>query len=59
MVGFLALGAYGLYNVIDYYRKKAKAEQRSQANVADLKQKQESLETKFYGFVNQIRKRGM
>jgi hypothetical protein len=56
-VGFLFLGAFAMYNIIDFYRKKAKAEKQSQATVAELKQKQDTLETNFYGFVSKFRRR--
>jgi hypothetical protein len=56
-IGVLCLGVYALYNIIDYYRKKAKAEVQHQATVKELKEKQTNLETKFYGFVNQLRRR--
>ena len=56
-VGFLFLGAFAMYNIVDFYRKKAKAEKQSQATVAELKQKQDTLESNFYGFVSKFRRR--
>lgn len=45
-IGFMVLGAFALYHVVDYYRKKAKAERKTQATMAELEDKHVALETK-------------
>ncbi len=45
-IGFLALGAFTLFHVIYYYRKKTKAENQTQEAIKELINKTESLDRK-------------
>lgn len=55
--GFLILGAFAIFHIIDYYRRKVKEDKANQATVADLSQSVEKLQMNFDGLMKRIRTR--
>lgn len=55
-MGFLIAGAFCIFHIIDYYRKKAKEEKANQASMQQLQEGQEQLQMNFNTLMTKLRR---
>lgn len=56
-IGFMIAGAFAIFHIVDYYRRKTKQDQSNQATLADLSQQVEKVQMNFDGLVKRLQRR--
>lgn len=56
-IGFLIAGAFCIFHIIDYYRRKSKQDKEDVASIKQLQQGQEQLQMNFNAVMNSLRRR--
>lgn len=55
--GFLILGAFCLFHVVDYYRRKAKQDKADQATLVEVAERVDKVEMNFDGLMRRLTRR--
>lgn len=55
--GFLILGAFCMFHIIDYYRRKVKEDKANQATLTEVAQRVEKVEMNFDGLYRRLMRR--